>query len=42
MSTWFMDGSSDIMDGPSEQMEDEDLEDDENITAFDTYMEGYY
>ena len=40
--TWFMDGSSDIMDGPSEQMEDEDLEDDENITAFDTYMEGYY
>ena len=40
--TWFMDGLSDSLDGPSEQMEDEDLEDDENITAFDTYMEGYY
>ena len=40
-----MEGSSDSMDGPSEQMEDEvedDLEDDEHITAFDTYMEEYY
>ena len=42
--TWFMDGPSDSMEGPSEseQMEDDDLKDDENITAFDTYMEDYY
>ena len=40
--TWFMDGPPDSMEGPSEQMEDDDLKDDENITAFDTYMEDYY
>ena len=43
--TWFMDGPSDSMEhGPSdEQMEDEDEPyDDEVLTSYDIYMEGFY